>query len=76
VNARSQLSMFEPEGAEAVNLLRGHLSEAKRHRDRVEYFEVLCMPGAARREAAMAEQAEAAAFILAVLLDLEAEAGL
>jgi hypothetical protein len=34
------------------------------------------MPGAARREAAMAEQAEASAFILAVLLDLEAEAGL
>ncbi|MET3177084.1 hypothetical protein [Variovorax sp. UC74_104] len=76
MNAAAQLSMFEPEGAEAVNLLRSHLAEAKRHRDRVEYFEVLRMPGAARRETVMAEQAEASAFVLAVLLDLEAEAGL
>lgn len=76
MNAHAQLSMFEPEGVEAVRLLRSHLAEAKRCRDRVEYFEVLKMPGAARREEAMAEQAEAAALVLAILLDLEAEAGL
>lgn len=76
MNVAAQLSMFEPEGAQAVNLLRAHLSEANRHRDRVEYYEVLRMPGAARRETALAEQAEASALVLAILLDLEAEAGL
>lgn len=76
MNARAQLSMFEPEGAHAVGLLRDHLRDAARHRERVEYYEVLRMPGAARRERALAEESEANAFVLAVLLDLEAEAGL
>lgn len=76
MNAAAQLSMFEPEGAEALALLNAHVREAQRHFAAEVRFELLMMPGAARRAEAMAEEATKAALVLAVLLDLEAEAGL
>lgn len=76
MNAADQLSMFEPEGAEALALLRRHMAEASKHRKGVQLMELLELPGAARVSERLAQEAEARALVLAILLDLEREAKL
>lgn len=71
-----QLSMVEPEGAEAVALLSTKLAEAKKHADLASRFAQLGMRGAAASSRRAAAAAEDQAIVFAILLDLEAEAGL
>lgn len=76
MNAPAQLSMFEPEGAEAMQLLQKHLREAEHHLSMADRFELLGMAGAVRRAEAQADDATSSALVLALLLDIEREAGL
>ncbi len=76
MTAADQLSLFEPEGPEALALLRKHLADAERYAKQVVQFEALCMPGAARLAQAESDAAMARATVLAIFLDLESEAGL
>jgi tRNA nucleotidyltransferase/poly(A) polymerase len=76
VNAAAQLSMFEPEGAEALHLLERALAEVSKHRKGVELMQFIQLPGAARVAQRLQAEAEDRALTLAILLDLEAEAGL
>lgn len=71
-----QLSLFEPEGPEALALLRKHLADAERYAKQVTQFEALCMPGAARLAQSESDAALGRAAVLAIFLDLEREAGL
>jgi hypothetical protein len=76
MNAADQLSMFEPEGAEALVLLRRHMGEATKQRKTMQVMELLELPGAARVAERLAQEAEGRALVLAILLDLEREAKL
>ncbi|MET3512481.1 hypothetical protein ABIC63_000241 [Pseudacidovorax sp. 1753] len=76
MTASDQLSLFEPEGPEALTLLRKHLADAARYAKQVVQFEALCMPGAARLAQSESDAALGRAVVLAIFLDLEREAGL
>lgn len=76
MNSPLQASLFEPEGEEAVKLLRSYLRQADAHASQADTFDLLQMPGAAARAESLADQAAYAAFIFAMLLDFEREAGL
>lgn len=71
-----QLSMFEPEGEQALELLAGKLGEVQKALALVQRMTILRMPGAARMAQRLAAQAESDALVFAILLDLEREAGL
>jgi hypothetical protein len=76
MNAPEQLSMFEPEGAEALALLQRYLRETEQHLNMSDRMELLGMPGASDRAHRLAEESARAALSLAMLLDFEREAGL
>jgi hypothetical protein len=71
----AQLSMFEPDSAEAVRLLLSYMREAQHHEDTAERFALLQMPGAAARAHRLRQVAEESALVLAIYLDLEQQAG-
>lgn len=72
----SQLSMFEPDAAEAARLVDGYLRSAHRSAELAERFDLLCMPGLARAADREAGQAIEAAATLASYCDLLDLAGL
>lgn len=76
MTAADQLSLFEPDGAEALALLRKHLAEAERYAKQVAMFDALLMPGASRLAHAESCAAMQRALSLAIFLDLLREAGL
>lgn len=76
MNAASQLSMFEPEGLEAVQLLQKKLSDAARLTASAEKLRLLGMPSAAHVLECEAARVDQDALVLALLCDFENEAGL
>ena len=76
MNAAAQLSMFEPEGVEALALLEKALADFAKHRKGVELMQLIQLPGAARIAKRLQAEAEVRVLTFAILLDLEAEAGL
>jgi len=76
MNAPAQLSMFEPEGEEALTLLRRYLREAEQHAASADRFGLLGMLGASARSDALMQQAVDNALVMAMLLDFERESSL
>lgn len=76
MNAPEQLSMFEPEGVEAMSLLSGFIKEQARFELAAERYELRGMRGASRVCRALAVDAEGNVVLLATLLEFEREAGL
>ncbi len=76
MKSADQLSMFEPEGEEALALLQQWLRTAENYLRAADTLRLCQMQGAAHKAELLAEQAARQAFTLAVLLDLEREASL
>lgn len=76
MNAAAQLSMFEPEGVEALALMKKHAQRYRQALDAADLWDACLCPGA--RDAALSEAADAFShwLVFAVLLDLEREASL
>lgn len=74
MNAAAQTSLFEPEGAEAAQLLDKWMRDADRHASAAHRCELLGLAGAVRVHESLMEQAAQNALVFAVLLDLEREA--
>lgn len=71
-----QLALFEPEGREALELLRRYMREADQHAARADRFELLGLDSAAEVADDQMTEAVGKAWVFAVLLDFEREAGL
>lgn len=76
MNAPAQLSMFEPEGLEVVQLLQKKLHDAQRLRASAEKLSLCGMASAAATLNREAERLDSEALVFALLCDLEREAGL
>lgn len=76
MNAAAQLSMFEPEGLEAVQLLQKKLSDVARLRASAEKLRLCGMVAAALTLEREAARVDTEALVLALLCDFESEAGL
>jgi hypothetical protein len=76
MNASTQLSMFEPEGAEAVRLLQAKVRERDRCFADAERLQLLGLYSAAALLHRMGDSFQQEALIFALLLDIEREAGL
>lgn len=76
MNAAAQLSMFEPEGLEAVQLLQKKLSDVARLRTSAEKLRLCDLSAAAQILDREAHRVDAEALVLALLCDFEREAGL
>ncbi len=76
MNAPAQLTMFEPDGAEAVALLQMHMKEADRLRSAAERLRLCGIDSGAALLSRLAESSERDALVFAILLDIEREAGL
>lgn len=76
MNAAAQLSMFEPEGQEAVRLLQAKVKERDRCFADAERLQLLGLYSAAALLQRLGDQFEHEALIFALLLDIEREAGL
>ncbi len=76
MNAPDQLALFEPEGVEVVALLQRYIKQAELHARKADRFELLGLDAAAAIENSLMEDATANAFVFALLLDIESEAGL
>lgn len=75
MNALAQLSMFEPDAAEAARLVDGYLKAAQRAADAADRFDLLQMRGlAVAAERSMLEAVHAAS-VLAIYADLLELAG-
>ena len=70
MNAAAQLSMFEPEAADATALLLQYMRAANAEADRVERFALLQMHGAAAQAQRAMEAAVQNANAMAFYLDL------
>lgn len=76
MNAPAQLSMFEPEGLEAVQLLERKIRDAARLRVSAGKLSLCGMCSAALTLEREAERVDGEALVFALLCDFEREAGL
>lgn len=76
MNAPAQLSMFEPEGVEAVQLLQKKMHDAARLRASAERLNLCGMSSAAITLEREAQRLDSEALVFALLCDFELEAGL
>lgn len=66
-----QLSLFEPDAAEALGLLSVHGARYERAIDAAEFWEVAVCPGARDEAQRQADEALRAWLVCAIYLDLE-----
>ena len=71
-----QLSMFEPEGVEALMLMKQHATAFQRAHDEADFWDSCLCPGARDTALQQADASYRAWLIFAILLDLEREAQL
>lgn len=76
MNAAGQLSMFEPEGAEALALMKRHKRGYEAAMQQADLWHALWCPGARDEALRQARDYFSSWLVLALLLDLEREAGL
>jgi hypothetical protein len=76
MNAPEQLSMFEPEGAEALALMKRHKRAYEAAIEQADLYQALWCPGARDEALRQAQAAFRSWLVLALLLDIEREAAL